>query len=283
MGLRGGRGGWYHRTMDKNTLLQVWPIPAFDDNYIWCIHDGKSALLVDPGDAAPALNYLMQNKLSLKGILITHHHADHTGGILSLLDSLGSEIPVYGPVGDNIPGRTQVTMEGDKIEIDSPRISLKVYEVPGHTLSHIAYFANMQTNNVEPMLFCGDTLFASGCGRLFEGTPTQMTESLAKFAALPKNTLVYCTHEYTLSNIRFALAVEPNNLKLVDWSEKAKALRAQNLPTLPTTIGQELQVNPFMRCDQPELIEVAKKVSGMQDLPTPAHVLAVIRAWKDRF
>ena len=269
--------------MDKNTLLQVWPIPAFDDNYIWCIHDGKSALLVDPGDAAPALNYLMQNKLSLKGILITHHHADHTGGILSLLDSLGSEIPVYGPVGDNIPGRTQVAMEGDKIEIESPRISLKVYEVPGHTLSHIAYFANMQTNNVEPMLFCGDTLFASGCGRLFEGTPTQMTESLAKFAALPKNTLVYCTHEYTLSNIRFALAVEPNNLNLVDWSEKAKALRAQNLPTLPTTIGQELQVNPFMRSDQPELIEVAKKVSGMQDLPTPAHVLAVIRAWKDRF
>jgi hydroxyacylglutathione hydrolase len=269
--------------MDKNTLLQVWPIPAFDDNYIWCIHDGKSALVVDPGDSAPVLEYLEKAHLKLKGILITHHHADHTGGILNLLNALGPKIPVYGPVGDNIPGRTEVVMEGDKIEIDSPRLSLKVFEVPGHTLSHIAYFANMQANVVEPMLFCGDTLFASGCGRLFEGTPTQMTQSLAKFAALPKNTLVYCTHEYTLSNIRFALAVEPNNVNLISWSERAQELRQKGLPTLPTTIGQELQVNPFMRSDQAEVIASAKTVSNQVDLPTPAHVLAVIRAWKDRF
>ena len=268
--------------MVKNTLLQVWPIPAFDDNYIWCIHDGCAALVVDPGDAEPVLQYLEQNKLSLSAILITHHHADHTGGIMSLLEVLGSDIPVYGPVGDGIPGRTLVAMQDDKIEITSPRISLKVFEVPGHTLTHIAYFANMQANVVEPMLFCGDTLFASGCGRLFEGTPTQMTESLGKFASLPKNTLVYCTHEYTLSNIRFALAVEPNNLNLISWSDRAQALRNQKLPTLPTTIGQELQVNPFMRCDQPEVIAMAKEVSD-QELPTPAHVLAVIRAWKDRF
>ncbi len=269
--------------MDKNTLLQVWPIPAFDDNYIWCIHDGKSALLVDPGDAVPALAYLKQQNLTLTGILITHHHADHTGGIAQISKTLGGSIPVYGPANSGIEGLTTIVMQDDKVEISTPRISLKVFEVPGHTLTHIAYFANMQANVVEPMLFCGDTLFASGCGRLFEGTPTQMTESLAKFAALPKNTLVYCTHEYTLSNIRFALAVEPNNLNLIDWAEKAKALRSQNLPTLPTTIGQELQVNPFMRCDQPELIAAAKEVSGVQDLPTPAHVLAVIRAWKDRF
>jgi hydroxyacylglutathione hydrolase len=269
--------------MDKNTLLQVWPIPAFDDNYIWCIHDGHSALVVDPGDSAPVLEYLAQTGLKLKGILVTHHHADHTGGIVHLLEVLDPTIPVYGPVGNNIPGRTQACMEGDKIEIDSPRISLKVFEVPGHTLSHIAYFANMQANVVEPMLFCGDTLFASGCGRLFEGTPTQMSESLAKFAALPKNTLVYCTHEYTLSNIRFALAVEPNNVNLISWSEKAQELRAKDLPTLPTTIGQELQVNPFMRCDQAEVISSAKSVSGHDSLPSSAHVLAVIRAWKDRF
>ncbi|QWE19818.1 hydroxyacylglutathione hydrolase [Polynucleobacter sp. AP-Kolm-20A-A1] len=269
--------------MDKNTLLQVWPIPAFDDNYIWCIHDGSAALVVDPGDAEPVLKYLEQNKLSLSGILITHHHADHTGGIMRLLEVLGSSIPVYGPVGDGIPGRTLVAIQDDKIEIASPRISLKVFEVPGHTLTHIAYFANMQANVVEPMLFCGDTLFASGCGRLFEGTPTQMTESLSKFASLPKNTLVYCTHEYTLSNIRFALAVEPNNLNLISWSDRAQALRNQKLPTLPTTIGQELQVNPFMRCDQPEVIAMAKEISGQEQLPTPAHVLAVIRAWKDRF
>ena len=268
--------------MVKNTLLQVWPIPAFDDNYIWCIHDGQSALIVDPGDAAPVLQYLEQKNLALKGILITHHHADHTGGILTLLQTLGS-VPVYGPANIDIPGRTNAMMEGDKLEVAAPRISFEVYEVPGHTLSHIAYFANMQANVVEPMLFCGDTLFASGCGRLFEGTPTQMSQSLAKFIALPKNTLVYCTHEYTLSNIRFALAVEPNNLNLISWSEKAKALRSENLPTLPTTIGQELQVNPFMRCDQAEVIAMAKEVSSQQSLPTPAHVLAVIRAWKDRF
>jgi hydroxyacylglutathione hydrolase len=269
--------------MDKNTLLQAWPIPAFDDNYIWCIHDGSSALVVDPGDSAPVLEYLNISKLTLKGILITHHHADHTGGILNLLQNLGKDIPVYGPVGENIPGRTIVVMQDDEVEISEPRISLKVFEVPGHTLSHISYFAKMQSNIAQPMLFCGDTLFASGCGRLFEGTPTQMSESLAKFAALPKNTLVYCTHEYTLSNIRFALAVEPNNLDLLSWSEHAKSLRKQNLPTLPTTIGQELQVNPFMRCDQIDVIAMAKEVSGQAVLPSPVHVLAVIRAWKDRF
>ena len=269
--------------MVKNTLLQVWPIPAFDDNYIWCIHDGQSALIVDPGDAVPVLQYLESKNLTLTGILITHHHADHTGGILALLQALGLDIPVYGPAHIDIPGRTNAMMEGDKIEIAAPRISLEVYEVPGHTLSHIAYFANMQANVVEPMLFCGDTLFASGCGRLFEGTPTQMSQSLAKFIALPKNTLVYCTHEYTLSNIRFALAVEPNNANLITWAQTAKALRDQHLPTLPTTIGQELQVNPFMRCDQAAVIDSALEVSGEKSLPTPAHVLAVIRAWKDRF
>ena len=265
-----------------NTLLQVWPIPAFDDNYIWCIHDGNSALVVDPGDANPVLQYLADSKLYLKGILITHHHADHVGGILKLLEELGIDIPVYGPRGENIPGRTQLVKEGDVLEISAPRISLKALEVPGHTLSHIAYFANMQANVVEPILFCGDTLFASGCGRLFEGTPTQMSQSLDKFKSLPKNTLVYCTHEYTLSNIRFALAVEPNNVNLISWSERAKELRDKNLPTLPTTIGQELQVNPFMRCDQTEVIHSAKAKSG-QELPDSAHVLAVIRAWKDQF
>ena len=269
--------------MDKNTLLQVWPIPAFDDNYIWCIHDGVSALLVDPGEAVPCLQYLKLKKLTLTGILVTHHHADHTGGILELLSILGPAIPVYGPLNNDIPGRTQALIEGDKVEIASPSISFKVLEVPGHTLGHIAYFANSQTKVIEPMLFCGDTLFASGCGRLFEGTPTQMSQSLAKFAALPERTLVYCTHEYTLSNIRFALAVEPNNTNLIAWSKKAQALRDQGKPTLPTTIGQELQVNPFMRCDQADVIAAAKMISGQQDLPGPAYVLAAIRAWKDRF
>jgi len=240
-------------------------------------------MVVDPGDSVPVLEYLAQSQLTLKAILITHHHADHTGGVLNLLSTLDPKIPVYGPAGNNIPGRTQIVKENDKVEIDAPRISLKVFEVPGHTLSHIAYFANLQANVVAPMLFCGDTLFASGCGRLFEGTPTQMTESLAKFAALPKNTLVYCTHEYTLSNIRFALAVEPNNENLIAWSERAQGLRQRGLPTLPTTIGQELQVNPFMRSDQAQVIASAKQISHQADLPSPAHVLGAIRAWKDRF
>lgn len=269
--------------MDKNTLLRVWPIPAFDDNYIWCIHDGVSALLVDPGEAAPCIQYLEQENLLLTGILITHHHADHTGGILELLQSLGSTIPVYGPLNNDIPGRTQALIEGDQVEILRPQIKLKVLEVPGHTLGHIAYFANTQSNVLQPMLFCGDTLFASGCGRLFEGSPTQMSHSLAKFAGLPTNTLVYCTHEYTLSNIRFALAVEPNNSHLISWAEKAQALRNQAKPTLPTTIGHELLVNPFMRCDQPAVIAAAKSISGQPELPSSAHVLGVIRAWKDRF
>ena len=143
--------------MEKNTLLQVWPIPAFDDNYIWCIHDEHFALVVDPGQSEPVREYLEQKKLTLKGILVTHHHADHTGGILELLRALDGSVPVYGPTGKDIPGCSNIVHEGDKLEITQPRISFKVSEVPGHTLSHVAYFPNMQANVVEPMLFCGDT------------------------------------------------------------------------------------------------------------------------------
>jgi hydroxyacylglutathione hydrolase len=266
--------------MVTKTALQVWPIPAFDDNYIWCIHDGISALVVDPGDASPVLDYLESQSLTLTGILITHHHADHTGGIQDLLAYVATDsLPVYGPAAESIPGRTEALMEGDRVECAAPAIAFTVLEVPGHTLGHIAYFAAAD----KPMLFCGDTLFASGCGRLFEGTPTQMSRSLGKFAALPPETAVYCTHEYTLSNIRFALAVEPANADLMAWSEKAHALRQSNQPTLPTSIGHELRVNPFMRSDQPAVVEAALRESGASVLPTSAHVLAAIRAWKDRF
>jgi hydroxyacylglutathione hydrolase len=266
--------------MVTKTALQVWPIPAFDDNYIWCIHDGISALVVDPGDASPVLDYLESQSLTLTGILITHHHADHTGGIQDLLAYVATDsLPVYGPAAESIPGRTQALMEGDQVECAAPAIAFTVLEVPGHTLGHIAYFA---AGNA-PMLFCGDTLFASGCGRLFEGTPTQMTHSLGKFAALPPETAVYCTHEYTLSNIRFALAVEPANADLIAWSEKANALRQSNQPTLPTSIAHELRVNPFMRSDQPAVVKAALRESGAPALPSSAHVLAAIRAWKDRF
>ncbi len=281
--------------MVKSTALQVWPIPAFSDNYIWCIHDGHSALIVDPGDAAPVIQYLQKNRLQLSGILITHYHADHIGGIADLLSATpnGDALPVYGPAAEVIAERTHALMQGDEFAIAAPAIHFQVLEVPGHTLGHIAYFApaiqvqeaseDAQQGAEPPRLFCGDTLFASGCGRLFEGTPTQMQTSLAKFAALPGNTLVYCTHEYTLSNIRFALAVEPHNVDLIAWAKRAEGLRAAHLPTVPTTIAQEMKTNPFMRCDQADVIAAACKIAQQPALKSPATVLAAIRAWKDQF
>ncbi|MBJ7380612.1 MAG: hydroxyacylglutathione hydrolase [Polynucleobacter sp.] len=272
-----------------NTSLQVWPIPALQDNYIWCVHDGQSAVVVDPGESAPVISFLQQNHLQLTGILITHYHADHIGGIESLLKWHSSQvngdnlaIPVYGPAAEDIPFRTRALLEGDQVEFIKPALALGVLEVPGHTLGHIAYFA--QARGTEPpRLFCGDTLFASGCGRLFEGTPTQMSESLAKFLALPSETLMFCTHEYTLSNIRFALAVEPNNADLLAWSSQAQAMRHSNQPTLPTTLGHERQVNPFLRCDQAPVIQAASQHANHRQLKNKAEVLAVVRAWKDQF
>lgn len=267
-------------------MLHVWPIPAFTDNYIWCIRDGQSAILVDPGDAQPAIDYLVQERLHLNGILITHYHADHIGGLKDLVawgHSLGSSFPIYGPAAEDIPERTHALMEGDRVEFAKPAMRLRVLEVPGHTLGHIAYVADAVDNLGEPpRLFCGDTLFATGCGRLFEGTPTQMSTSLAKFLALPGNTLAYCTHEYTLSNIRFALAVEPRNADLQKWAKSAQQLRDQYQPTVPTTIAHEKCVNPFMRCDQEPVLLAAQGVIGKK-LNSPAEVLAVVRAWKDRF
>jgi hydroxyacylglutathione hydrolase len=272
--------------MASNSTLHVWPIPAFTDNYIWCIRDSQSAILVDPGDAKPAIDYLQQEGLHLSGILITHYHADHIGGLKDLLTwghSRGFSFPIYGPAAEDIPERTHALFEGDRVEFAKPAISLGVLEVPGHTLGHIAYVADTAHNPGEtPKLFCGDTLFASGCGRLFEGTPTQMSSSLAKFLSLPEDSLVYCTHEYTLSNIRFALAVEPQNVNLQAWAKEAQQLRDRNQPTVPTNIAHEKRVNPFMRCDQEPVLAAAENVIGKK-LITPAEVLAVVRAWKDRF
>jgi hydroxyacylglutathione hydrolase len=272
--------------MASNSTLHVWPIPAFTDNYIWCIRDSQSAVLVDPGDAQPAIQYLQEERLHLTGILITHYHADHIGGLRDLVawgQSMGISFPIYGPVAEEIAERTHVLMEGDRVDFAKPAIRLRVLEVPGHTLGHIAYVADAMHNPGQtPKLFCGDTLFASGCGRLFEGTPTQMSSSLAKFMALSPETLVYCTHEYTLSNIRFALAVEPNNQALQAWAKSAQQLRQQNEPTVPTTIAHEIRVNPFMRCDQEAVCAVAEQRAGKK-LNSPAEVLAVIRAWKDGF
>lgn len=254
-------------------MIEIVPIPAFEDNYIWLIHDETSAVAVDPGDAEPLLDYLQRNSLRLTAILVTHHHGDHCGGIRDLKQRF--DIPVYGPRHETIPGITDAVGEGDRISPKGPGIAFQVMDVPGHTSGHVAYYG---INS----LFCGDTLFTCGCGRLFEGTPEQMQASLAKFAALPDATRVYCAHEYTLENIGFAKTVEPANAALLDREQRDRLARAQGLPTLPSTIGLEKQTNPFLRWQEPGVITAASHFAS-RPLTTPTGVFAALREWRDRF
>ncbi|MCG8673281.1 MAG: hydroxyacylglutathione hydrolase [Pseudomonadales bacterium] len=257
--------------------MNISPIPAFTDNYIWQLNDGEKAFVVDPGDAKPVIAFLDAEGLTLAGILITHHHWDHTGGIKDLLE-LWPGIAVYGPHNDAIAEVTHPLKEGEHIQVLGERFN--IFEVPGHTLDHIAYYNEQETDH--DILFCGDTLFSSGCGRLFEGTASQMYDSLSKLKALPAETLVYCTHEYTQANLAFAKAVEPNNAEITSRIASVEKLRAENTPSVPTTLGLELKVNPFLRWDAPEVIEQANTQS---ETPSnePVEVFAAIRGWKDRF
>ena len=255
------------------TPISVIPLRAFADNYIWLIREGHKAAVVDPGDAAPVLDYLQAEGLALTAILCTHHHADHVGGNAELLRHFSAQ--VYAPDDDRIPTATRRLHEGDKVRLDEFGLEFSVFEIPGHTRSHIAYYG-------ADMLFCGDTLFACGCGRLFEGTPSQMHASLAKLAALPDSTAVYCGHEYTLANLRFAKAVEPRNAELAKWESAAAALRARDEPTVPSTLRLEKLANPFLRCDQPDVIASASKHAG-KTLAGPVSVLGAIREWKNKF
>lgn len=255
------------------TPYEIVALRAFNDNYIWTIRDTARAIVVDPGDAQPVLDYLAAEKLELLAIVITHHHKDHIGGVAQLMQ--GRDIPVYGPHDPRIPEATQRLAEGESIALPYFGIKLTVLEVPGHTSSHIAFYN-------DDMLFCGDTLFAAGCGRLFEGTPAQMHDSLSKFMSLPDTTFVYCAHEYTLANIRFAKAAEPANRALIEWEPRAQALRQQNLPTVPTTIALERAANPFVRCTEPGIIASASQRAG-KPLTDPVSVLAAIRDWKNNF
>ena len=254
---------------------EIVPLRAFSDNYIWTIRDTTHAIVVDPGDAAPVQAYLATEKLQLAAIIITHHHNDHIGGVKTLI--AGRNIPVYGPHDERVPDATQRLRDGETISLPHFGIELTVLEVPGHTRSHIAYFSKE-----HDILFCGDTLFAAGCGRLFEGTPAQMHDSLGKFMSLPDTTRVYCTHEYTLSNIRFARAAEPANQALMDWEARAKAMREVDVPTVLTTIALERATNPFVRCTQPGIISTASQRAG-KALSDPVSVLAAIREWKNSF
>lgn len=257
--------------------MNLLPIPAFSDNYLWLLHDGQRAVVVDPGDAEPVLQVLQQHGLKLEGILVTHHHADHVGGVPAL--RAATQAPVWGPAYEKIPEPVQRVQGGDTVNIlGGP---WQVIDVPGHTSGHIAFFSDKALP--QPVLFCGDTLFSGGCGRLFEGTPAQMQASLDALAALPGNTLVCCAHEYTISNLRFAQEVEPNNAQLAQYVKHCKELREKNLPTLPSTVQTEREINPFMRSRQADVIASAARFDPQLKSHEPASVLAALRQWKNVF
>ncbi|WP_427773141.1 hydroxyacylglutathione hydrolase [Comamonas thiooxydans] len=257
--------------------MNLLPIPAFSDNYIWMLHDAEHAVVVDPGQAEPVLATLAQRGLKLQGILVTHHHADHVGGVDAIRAATGA--PVWGPAYETLPEPVTRVQGGDHVELlGGP---WQVIDVPGHTSGHIAFFSTQAQD--QPLLFCGDTLFSGGCGRLFEGTAAQMQASLDALAALPGNTLVCCAHEYTISNLRFAQAVEPNNPELAQYLEYCQQLRKNGQPTLPSTLQTELAVNPFMRSRAADVIAAAMHHDPQTRPEEPASVLATLRQWKNVF
>ncbi|MDA9557229.1 hydroxyacylglutathione hydrolase [Vibrio sp.] len=262
-------------------MLEILPIPAFNDNYIWLLKKGQHCSVVDPGDATPVLNYLEQHQLTLDSILITHHHHDHTGGVATLLEHF-PHLLVFAPKHDPIQGHHIALEKGDHLSILDE--DFEVLDVKGHTLGHIAYFHSNNTND-HSIVFCGDTLFSAGCGRVFEGTMAEMKSALDTLASLPDSTLVYCTHEYTLSNIAFALAADPTNVTLQNYHQHALSLRKNNTPTLPTTIAKEKQINPFLRCSNPALISNLLSLQFIENDNTSDELLVftVLREWKNRF
>lgn len=255
--------------------MYLIPVSAFTDNYLWLLHDGKRALVVDPGDAGPVLQALEDSQVQLESILVTHHHADHTAGVEALRKATGAA--VYGPATEHIPAPFKPLREGDCVT--TLGLDFQVLDVPGHTTGHIAFYTPDMDG--QPLLFCGDTLFSGGCGRLFEGTPVQMLASLDKLAALPNATRVCCAHEYTLANLRFAMAVEPENKILAAYEQHCLHLRGQGKPTLPSSIGQEICINPFLRTRQAGIMAAVHRFDP--STRDDATVFAALRQWKNQF
>jgi len=253
--------------------LEVFPLPAFEDNYIWCLRRAGIIAVVDPGDAAPVLRHLADSGDRLCAILVTHHHHDHIDGIAEL--TARHPVPVFAPAAENIAGTTRPVAGGDRLALPELGIEFEVLDVAGHTRGHVAYYRSGS-------LFCGDTLFGCGCGRLFEGTAAQLHDALSRIGVLPRLTLAYCAHEYTASGIRFARAVEPGNAAIGTRGAEVAQRRAQGLPTVPFTIADELATNPFLRCGEPEVIAAV----GRRLARPPAdelEVFASLRAWRDHF
>lgn len=256
--------------------MNLIPLPAFSDNYIWLIQHQGRALVVDPGQAEPVTRWLAENQHQLDCILVTHHHGDHTGGVASLQQQWGAK--VYGPASESLPFDYQPLKQGDAVNWGG--LVFQTLDVPGHTAGHIAYWS--QPSAQEPILFCGDTLFSGGCGRIFEGTPAQMLKAMDTLATLPGNTRVCCAHEYTLSNLKFAMTVEPDNLALQAYVLQCQKLRSENLPTLPAQLATELQINPFLRSRQSTVIQ-AVKAFAPQTAHQDVEIFANLRSWKNDF
>ena len=256
--------------------MNLLPLPAFSDNYIWLLQHQGMALVVDPGESTPVNHWLKENNHRLDCILVTHHHGDHTGGVSDLQREWGAK--VYGPAKEKLGFEYQAMSQGSSLSWHG--LNFRTIDVPGHTAGHIAYYA--EPDNQTPLLFCGDTLFSGGCGRLFEGTAEQMLQSMDKLAALPSKTRVCCAHEYTLSNLKFANAVEPDNLVLKDYISKCQQLRAQNLPTLPAELGNEMQINPFLGTRKPSVINAVKKMAP-PGTDKEAEIFAQLRIWKNEY
>ena len=259
--------------------MKLIALPAFSDNYLWLWQQDQLAVVVDPGDAAPVLQALADHGLTLAAILVTHHHADHMGGVRELHLATGAQ--VFGPAREEVPAPFTPVVHGDHLELLGQTVA--VLDVPGHTAGHVAYFLPNAPHS--PVLFCGDTLFSGGCGRIFEGTPAQMLASLDSLAALPPTTRVCCAHEYTLSNLRFALAVEPSNTDLQTYMAQCQQLRAQGTPTLPAQLGTELQINPFLRARHPRVRHAVAQHAGLSALEQTddVAVFAALREWKNDF